>query len=74
MNPTANSTMPKSLHPGSMTARQFASAAKQAKASPLMLARARRVLVDCESIQDVADSNGVTRTQVYKAIHKVRPL
>ncbi len=59
--------------PGSMTARQFAKMVKQAHASPMMTARARRVLVDGERVQDVANSDGVDREQIYKAIRKVCP-
>ena len=63
--------MPKSLHPGSMTARQFAQAVKRSKASPMMAARARRVLVDGMAVLDVAISEGVRTPTNYYAIHKV---
>ena len=62
--------MPKSQFAGSMTLQQFAQAVKKAKASPMAIARAQRVLVDGERVQDVADSDGVATRQIYKAIHK----
>ena len=67
-----NGGMPRySKYPGSMTARQFAKAAKQASASPTTLTRARRVLVDGKSARDVASSDGVTVYAVYKVIYKI---
>ena len=57
--------------PGAMTARQFNEAAKRANVSPMMLGRARRVLVDGARVQDVAGFEGVGTAAVYEAIHKV---
>ena len=55
--------------PGSMTARQFAKAAMKVSMPPPRLAHARRVLVDGETVRDVADSEGVTIAVIYGAIH-----
>ena len=60
-------------HPGTMTARQFAKAAKQANVTAVKLARARRVLVDGETVREVADSDGVTTHVVYGEIYVIRP-
>ena len=54
--------------PGSMTARQFNKAAKQTRLYPESLARARRVLVDGERTQDVANREGLTREAVFRVI------
>lgn len=64
---------PPTTFPGATTARQFDKAAKQANVSPMMLARARRVLVDGESARDIADSDGVGVDAVYRALRKVCP-
>ncbi len=60
-----------SIYPATMTARQFAKAAKQASVSPLKLDRARRVLVDGESARNVADADQVTDQVVYRAVREV---
>ncbi len=62
--------MPQPQFSGSMTARQFAKAAKETKLSPKILARARRVLVDGESVLEVAKSEGVAAMTIYAAIWK----
>ena len=62
---------PPTKYPGTMTARQFDKAAKRANTTPMKLARARRVLVDGESAREVADSDGVIVTTVYRAISEV---
>ena len=58
--------------PGSMTARQFNRAAKQTRLYPKSVARARRVLVDGERTQDVADSEGLTREAIFRVIRIIR--
>ena len=62
----------RSHFPGSMTARQFKATAKEFNFSPEGLARARRVLVDGESVLDVAYSEDVVVTSVYKVLRKLR--
>ena len=62
---------PEPKYPGTMTAREFVRAAKQVRLSPTKLDRARRVLVDSETVQEVADSDGVTKGRVYIAVRKV---
>ena len=57
--------------PGSMTARQFDRAAKQIFLPPPKLARARRVLVDGETVRDVATSEGVATVAIYTTIYRV---
>ena len=54
--------------PGSMTARQFNRAARRTRLYAESVARARRVLVDGESAQDVADEDGLTREAIYRVI------
>ena len=61
----------KPQYPGSMTARQFAKAAERVRVSPMKLSRARRVLVDGETVRDVADSDGVRVHVVYQAVRDV---
>ena len=60
-----------SHYPGSMTAREFEKAVKQVSVSPTKLDRARRVLVDGKTVQEVADSDGVTKSRVYIAVREV---
>ncbi len=62
--------MPSKL-PGSMTARRFDAAAKRAGLSPLLRARARRVLVDGEQPSEVAKSEGITTGTLYVALGEV---
>ncbi len=62
---------PPTKYRGKLTARQFNQAAKQANVTPLKISRARRVLVDGERVQEVADSDGVFVTTVYRAINEV---
>ncbi len=62
---------PTPKYPGTMTARQFNKAVSQVKVSPTKLERARRVLVDGETVQEVADADGVTIHVVYLAIREV---
>ena len=54
-----------------MTARQFDLAVERARASELMVSRARRVLVDGETAKAVAKADGVTVATVYKAVRQV---
>ena len=58
-----------------MTDRQFKAAAKLAGLTPMMSARARRVLVDGERPCDVAKSEGVQSGAVYATLSRltVRP-
>ncbi len=60
-----------SQYPGSMTAREFRKAAEQVRVSPIKLDRARRVLVDSETVREVADAEGVKVATVYKAVREV---
>ena len=70
-----NGGMPRySKYPSSMTARQFAKAAKQTNVAPAALDRARRVLVDGKTVREVAESDGVTIAMTYPAIYAIRPL
>ena len=55
-------------YPASMTARQFNKAAKQTQLYPESVARARRVLVDGERTQEVADSEGLTREAIFRVM------
>ncbi len=60
-----------SHYPGLMTAREFNRAAKEVRLSPTKLDRARRVLVDGKTVQEAADSDGVTKGRVYIAVGEV---
>ena len=61
-----------SHYPGSMTAREFVRAVERASVTDVMLSRARRVLVDDETVQAVADADGVSVFTVYRAVRQVR--
>ena len=61
----------KPQYSGTMTAQQFSEAAKRANATALKLARARRVLVDGETVREVADSAGVQTDVIYRALRQV---
>ncbi len=54
-----------------MTIRQFNAAVKRAGLTPMMSARARRVLVDGERPSDVAKSEGVKSGTVYATLSKM---
>ncbi len=61
-------------YPGTLTARQFAKAAERLNVTPATLASARRVLVDGKTVQEVAESDGVTIDMIYHGIYAIRPL
>ena len=60
-----------SRFPGSMTARQFNKAAKRTRFYPVSVVRSRRVLVDGEGVQDVADGEGLSSEAIYRVIRMV---
>ena len=67
-----NSPMaPAPKYPGTMTAREFARAVKRAKATELMVSRARRILVDGQTVKAVADAEGVGTHAVYRAVRMI---
>jgi len=54
-----------------MSARKFDEAARQCRLSPMMLSRARRVLVKGESVQEVARADRVSMQTVNTAVRVV---
>ncbi len=62
---------PPTKYSGTMNSRQFARAVERANVTELMVSRARRVLVDGETVQSVADADGVRRPVVYRAVQMI---